>query len=393
MTTVRVWLSHDGYTDPDDNLAMLVGAAQARVTAKSDARVSVGGFVYGDTIDGGQYKMLNPSKAVPARFDHDSRYGDAYRNQMAAGNYAFYEKYGSAAIKSLGPGWKHFDLLKEDNGGQRAWQFHATKQSDMATASWKLAGDILDAINKGGGADPNAVVVYSAGGGANVPAEAIGYLLGKGIAAGEIKEHFAVVQHGDSNWWFNQEDEARDITRPYTIALSEQDPGVYANDMTGPGLKWMVRQEVWLDGSRFGENFRKAAAVAQGIEAFQGLTGNKIFKATKDGSDAGSHAFASDADALLAAWDKRLDPGWNIPNLDDSEHLIKGDGQFALRVMYDGFDWLDARKLMNGSGAATDHAGAKDAAADPAGAAAAAVGLLDDFGWHEASAEAHWDGL
>ena len=390
MTTVRVWLSHDGYTDPDDNLAQLVGAAQARASAKSDARVSIGGFVFGDTKDGGQFKMLHPFKEVPSQFHADPRYGDPYLNKVGAGNYAFYQKYGSAALRDLAPGWKQYDLLKEDAGGQHAWHFHATGRSQMTPASWDLAGDILEAIGKGGGATPNAVVVYSAGGGANVAAEAIGYLLGRGVAAGEIKEHFAVVQHGNSNWWNNQESEARDITRPYTIAISEQDPEEYANGMSGPGLKWLVRQDTWLDGARFGEAFRKAAAVAQGLEEFQGLTGSKIFRATTDGSDAGSHAFASDADALLAAWDKRLDPGWNIPNLAETEHLIKGKGQFALRVMYDEFDWLDARKLMNGTTAATPHAAADHADIDHAAALAP-----DDVGQHDAGALATtaWDAL
>lgn len=360
MTNVRVWLGHDGYTDPDDNLAQLVGAAKAKMSALSDARVKIGGFVYGDTIDGGQFKMLNPTKTVPSRFSDDVRYDDDYRSQVGAGNYAFYTKYGSQAIKTLAPGWKQYDLLKEDQGGQDSWNFHATSRNQMTTAGWELADDILDAIGKGGGAQPVEVVVYSAGGGANVAAEAIGYLLGQGTSAAEIREHFAVVQHGDSNWWNNQEAAARDITRPYTIAISEQDPGIYANGMTGPGLKWLVRGGVWLDGSRFGEMFRKAVAVAEGKEAFEGLTGARIFKATTDGSDAGSHAFASDADALLAAWDSRLASTWNIPSLANTEHLIKGDGQFALRVMYDEFDWSDARLLMNGS-AGTGKAAALDA--------------------------------
>lgn len=387
MTKVRVWLSHDGYTDPDDNLAQLVGSAQARVSAKSDARVSIGGFVFGDTKDGAQFKMLHPFQAVPSQFSSDPRYGDPYLNRVGAGNYAFYEKYGAAAIRGLAPGWKQYDLLKEDSGGRDAWHFHASGRGTMTSAGWDLADDILDAIAEGGGATPNAVVVYSAGGGANVAAEAIGYLLGRGVAASEIKEHFAVVQHGNSNWWNNQESAARDITRPYTIAISEQDPGQYANGMAGPGLKWLVRQDTWLDGSRFGEAFRKAAAVAQGIEEFKGLPGSALFRTTTDGSDAGSHAFASDADALLAAWGRRLDPGWNIPNLDGTEHLIKGQGQFALRVIYDEFDWLDARKLMNGTAAASPSAGA-----DHVDHAAAGFG---DAGLHDAGdlAVTHWDAL
>lgn len=386
MTNVRVWLSHDGYTDPDDNLAQLVGSAQARTVAKSDSKVSIGGFVYGDTIDGGQFKMLNPYKGVPDRFAYDPRYAEDWRSAIGAGNYAFYEKYGSAAIRQLAPGWDQYDLLKADSGGQRAWNFDANNRSEITAASRNLADDIVAAINKGGGATPNEVVVYSAGGGANVAAESISFLLNRGIAASEIKEHFAVVQHGNSNWWQNQEDAARDITRPYTIAISEQDPGLYANGMTGPGLKWMVRQDVWLDGSRFGEAFGKAMAVAQGVEPFQGLGAGKTFRPTTDGSDAGSHAFASDTDALLAAWDTRLKDGWNIPNLPNTEHLIKGKGQFALREIYDEFDWLDARRLMNGPSSSA-------AADDDDAPSATASASLEAPSADDASTSSSWDWL
>ncbi|MBB5221947.1 protein involved in ribonucleotide reduction [Amaricoccus macauensis] len=383
MTNVRVWLSHDGYTDPDDNLAQLVGAAQARAVAKSDSHVKIGGFVYGDTIDGGQFKMLHPFKPVPGHFAYDPRYQEDWRNAMGAGNYEFHAKYGAAAIRQLAPGWDQYDLLKADAGGQRAWNFDANTRGELTAASRELADDIVAAIGKGGVAEPNEVVVYSAGGGANVAAESIGYLLNRGFAASEIREHFAVVQHGNSNWWQNQEDEARDITRTYTIALSEQDPNSYANGDPAPGLKWLVRQDVWLDGARFGESFRKAAAVAQGLEAFQGLTPGKSFRPTTDGSDAGSHAFAVDVDALLNAWDVRLKTGWNLPNLPNTQHLIKGDGQFALRVMYDEFDWLDARRLMNGS-SNNNRSTSADDDRSPASAA------YDDAD-HHVGALSHWD--
>lgn len=388
MTNVRVWLSHDGYTDPDENLGQLVGAAQARVNALSDSRVKIGGFVFGDSTDGGQFKMLHPLGTVPNKFSDDPRYDQNYKNKWAAGNYAFYEKYGSKAVSELAPGWKQYDLLKADNGGYRSWNFDANNRSELTRASRDLADDIVEAINKGGGANPNAVVVYSAGGGANVPAEAIAYLLNRGTSAAEIQEHFAVVQHGDSNWWNNQEDEAREITRPYTIALSEQDPNSYANGMNGPGLKWMVRNDVWLDGSRFGEDFRKATAVAQGLEPFQGLKANQTLRPTKDGSDAGSHAFASDADALLAAWDERLEQGWNIPTAKNSEHLIKGNGQTKLRVMYDDFDWQDVRALMNGSSARSS---AEASAEEPVAAATDSDTML--FDTPGTSPESYWDGL
>jgi hypothetical protein len=370
VTKVRVWLSHDGYRDPDDNLGLLVGAAQARVVAKaSGGEVSVGGFVYGDTVDGGQFHMLRPGAATPAAFDGDPRFDDIAKNKVAAGNYAFYASYGAKAIAGLAPGWDRFDLIAEDPAGLSAWNYAPVGKGQMSKASWELAADIRAAVGKGGGATPNEVVVYSAGGGAHVPAEAIAYLLGQGFTQATLVRHFAVVQHGRSNWWLNQEPEATAITRPFTIALSEQDPNVYANGMSGPGLKFLVRNDVWLEGDRFGAAFAKATAVAQGLDPFQNLGPNKTFKPTKDGSDAGSHAFAADAAALLAAWGDRMRPGDDLPYRTDAEHLIENGGATRLRVIYDEFDWRDVRALMNGSGPAA----ATTAEPAPAGPVAGAT--------------------
>src|SRR5688572_27215870 len=82
---VKVWLSHDGYRDPDDNLSMLIGGAQARAVEKSNSSVSVAAIVYGDTKDGGQYYMLNPGGKAPEGFGDDPRYGDEGGNKVAAG--------------------------------------------------------------------------------------------------------------------------------------------------------------------------------------------------------------------------------------------------------------------------------------------------------------------
>jgi hypothetical protein len=378
VTKVRVWLSHDGYRDPDDNLGLLVGSAQARVSARGSADLSVGGFVYGDTIDGGQFHMLNPTGETPAAFDGDPRFDDIAKNKVAAGNYAFYANYGAKAIAGLGPGWDRFDLIAEDPTGLKAWTYAPAGRAQMTKAAWELAADIRAAVGKGGGAAPNEVVVYSAGGGAHVAAEAIGYLRGQGFDEATLVRHFAVAQHGRSNWWLNQEPEATAITRPYTIALSEQDPDVYANGMNAPGLKLLVRNGVWLEGDGFGSAFARATAVAQGLEPFMNLGGNKTFKPTKDGSDAGSHAFAADAAALLAAWDDRMRPGEDLPYRTKAEHLVENGAATRLRVIYDEFDWRDARALMNGGAAA-----AVPGPADPepgSGAVAIAGASLTAFG-------------
>ena len=83
-THVTLWLSHDGYRDPDDNLAMLVGGAQAKASDRGDSRLSIGGFVFGDAKDGGQFYMLHPTGSAPKSFGSDARYGDKSGNKIAA---------------------------------------------------------------------------------------------------------------------------------------------------------------------------------------------------------------------------------------------------------------------------------------------------------------------
>ena len=212
-------------------------------------------------------------------------------------------------------------------------------------------------MNKGGGANPNEVVVYSAGGGAHVAAEAIALLRNTGMSQETIKQHFAIVQHGRTNFALNLEAEARDITRVYTLPIAKQDLDTYANGMDGPGLGRLVRDGIFLEGDRFGHKMADALDVAQGLRSFQNLGPNKTFKPTTDGSDAGSHAFAVDEGTLMASWGRRLKPGDYLPNAIGKEHLIaEADGDFRQRVIYDEFDWRDARALMNGGGSAAQAA-------------------------------------
>ena len=87
--------------------------------------------------------------------------------------------------------------------------------------------DIADAVayGKAGDGSPVKLVVYSAGGGANVAAEAIAYLLARGYAMGDLVDHFAVVQHGN-NWVTNYEDEARELVE--AGAAAEDGPAARA---------------------------------------------------------------------------------------------------------------------------------------------------------------------
>jgi hypothetical protein len=342
-TRIRVWLSHDGYRDPDDNLSVLVGSAQARLVANGTPTLTVAGVVFGDTKDGGQYYTLNPTGKAPKAFGTDSRYGDTAGNKVAAGNYEFFKDYVKPGLKAMAPGWVNYDLLADDKGGMRAWNFDATARSGISKAAAALADDIREAIAHG-----NEKVVYSAGGGANVPAEAIGFLYNQGFRAAAIAEHFAVVQHGRSNWGNQYENEARDITREYTIAISNQNLARYANGMDGPDLKHAIPNAGQIDGSAFGSAFDRALDVAMGVKAYSGLKAGTTFKSTRDASDAGSHAFSVDVDRLLGAWDKQMVRGDNLPNGDAWAHRIDGANGARLRVMFNQFDSADIRQLLDG---------------------------------------------
>lgn len=377
MTKVRVWLSHDGYRDPDDNLAILVGAAKAHTVAKSDADVSIAGVVFGDTTDGGQFHMVHPLQKTPGNMDGDPRFDDHAKNKVAAGNYAFFKQYAAPALKQLAPGWDVIDTVKGEVEG--SWNFNASKLSGISYAARELVSDIRAAINKGGGSNPKEVVVYSAGGGAHVPAEAIGFLRNTGVSDAKIKQHFAIIQHGRTNFSLNLEPEARNITRTYTIPIAKQDLDRYANGMDGPGLGQLVRGGVYLQGDRFGNKMALALDVAQGLKAFSNLGSNKTFKATKDGSDAGSHAFAVADTKLLSHWDDRLKAGESLSSQVGHEHqIVKADGGYRLRVMYHAFDWKDARALMNGSRSASSAEDADASAAHTAATVTAASLKIDD---------------
>ena len=353
MTSVRLWLSHDGYRDPDDNLGLLVGAAQARTMAKGSDNLRVAGVVFGDTKDGAQFKMLKPQSAIPAALDDgDARYDDGLSNRNAAGNYAFYKEYGSDAIRQLAPGWDRFDLLAEDAGGTRAWNYDPAGRSAISKAARGLVDDIVNAVAKGGGDVPNAVVAYSAGGGAHVPAEAIAYLRNQGYSEATLVRHFAVIQHGDSNWWVNQEPEATAITRPYTIPLSEQDPNVYANGDPAPGLKALVRDGVWLsgialrarlrrgDGGRAGPGAVRGPAPASAIPHDDGRLrrGKPRLRRRRRGAARG---LGRSAEARREHRHRHRDGA--------SRRYRERHRE---RVIYDDFDWRDARALMNGPGTA-----------------------------------------
>jgi hypothetical protein len=348
---LKVWLSADGFRDTDDNVAQMVGAALGVVVSANDPGVELAGMVFGDTVDGGQFHMLKPSGRTPDFIDDNPRYDQVGKSKQAAGNHEFFDDYAAPAFRSLGIA--SYDMLATDNGGMRAWNFDATSKSQLAPASRDLADDILEAM-----ATRDDKVVYSAGGGANVAAEAIGYLLESGYTKAEIVPHFAVIQHGKHNWVRQYEPEARDLTREFTIAITNQDEKRYANGWDGPYLRDTIHNRKEIDGSEFGDAFDLALDVAIGNRKFDAdkLAKDAIFRPDFDGSDVGSHAFAFDEDALSAAWTKRMRPGENLSEARDEAHMIDAPGNQAdrARVLYNSFTHRDVSDLFDGDAGLPD---------------------------------------
>jgi hypothetical protein len=165
-----------------------------------------------------------------------------------------------------------------------------------------------------------------------------------------LVKHFVVVQHGN-NWVSNYEAAAREYTRDFTIAISNQNLDSYANGMDGPGLKNTIPSGVTPDASHLGADFNEALKVAIGAKAFANLPSDSIFRTTRDASDAGSHAFATDAQALLDALDRRLGTG-EMRTGDAWAHLVDlGGNSTRLREIYNRFDPDDVAALLSRSGA------------------------------------------
>ena len=350
VLAVKVWLSADGFRDTDDNVAQLIGAALGIVVSANDPGFELAGMVFGDTLDGSQFHMMYPSGRTPSFITDSPRYDEVEKSKQAFGNYEFWKDYSTPAFKSLGI--PSYDMLATDRGGMRAWDFDATSKSQLAPASRDLVDDILQAM-----ATKDDKVVYSAGGGANVAAEAIGYLFESGYTKAEIVPHFAVIQHGNRNWTYQYEPEARNLTREFTIAITSQDERVYANGWKGPDLERTIHDRRQIDGSEFGDAFDRALDVGIGNRAYDAgkLAKGAIFRSNLDGSDAGSHAFAFDEDALSAAWTKRMRAGENIREDDNYAHLIDGPGSAdRTRVLYNSFTHRDVSDLFDGDAGLPD---------------------------------------
>lgn len=346
-TKIKVWISADGARDSDDNVAIMVGAAQGLKVMSEDGGYELAAVVFGDTKDGAQYRMLHPTGSLPSWITPvDPLFNDTQRNQQGVGNLAFFRKWAEPAFDSLQIAT--YDLCADDNDGQRPWNFSAGSLGAMAQASQALVADILAAM-----ATDDGKVVYSAGGGANVAAEAIGYLLGQGYTKSQIIPHFAVVQQGGNNWMRQYEPQARTRTVECTISIVTQAFTSYPNGWEGPGLDVTINNPNVINGLLFGTAFDNALDVAIGNRAFgSGLPAGAIFNSDLDGSDCGGHAFAFDRNALLASWD--TDRMLTGDNLDEgtSYTINAASGPDRERVLYNSFRHQNVTALFNGTGSA-----------------------------------------
>lgn len=264
---------HDGNPDPDDNGATLAGYfAIKRNAEKYGSKVNYVGLVYGDASYKSHKAMIEGG-------------GNSYHGSNGWANYRFYQRYAQPALESVGV-TVFYDTTPQD------YDFNAKDKETMSTSGRFVADQIVWAINNSS-KSKKLRIVYSAGGGQNVPAEAIQYLRNKGYSADKIKHHFAIIQHSKWNFLSQTEVTGQNITRPYTIFISDQnaDTGIHKKVPTS------------VSASRTSELFAKAWAIAVGgekpVPAIDG------FGSIDDISDAGSHSFASNYPYITKYWNTR----------------------------------------------------------------------------------------
>lgn len=272
-TIYQVIQGHDGDPDPDDNGAALAGyMAIKRNIEENPDRVQFLGLIYGDTTEKRQGHMINGG-------------GSSYNGSNGYANYRFYQNYTVPALKSVG-----CEVFYDTT--PQTYNFNATDLSQMTTSGKFMTEKILWAINN---SDENNKyrVVYSAGGGVNVPAEAVKYLKNIGYSDSIIKEHFISVQHSKWNYEAASEIIAQEIMNDFTIAISDQ------NGQTGH--KKGVPTSVSV--AKTSETFAKAWSIAVGgQEPDMVIPG---FGSIDDISDAGSHSFSSNPEVLDKNWSIR----------------------------------------------------------------------------------------
>lgn len=300
-THVSVFQGHDGMPDEDDNGAMIAAAGIFKKAAKS-GKISQSGLIYGDTKDDWRKKMA----------DLELGSGDKLRGQR---NYNFFKKFGKKAVEQLGYSGKVYDTIPQSSNGFKGQSSGAT---DGAVA---LANDIMRSIIKDGRA-----TVYMAGGGQNVPAEAISLLQKAGFSKKQIRNNFSIIQHSNWNFFSATEPQAQKISKEFTMFISDQ------NETLGVNSK--VKN---ISG-----NSHIAKSWNEAVDKNVSATNNSLPQGKRDVSDAGEALFITDAykgkfngkivtfadafaDARTRNWDenKVRSGGWNpSANVEQSQGRI-----------------------------------------------------------------------
>jgi hypothetical protein len=269
-------LGHDGSPDPDDNLAQLAGFMAVKRASQRDPRVAFGGLVFGDSTSARKAGMASGSA------------------KTSRANWEFHRSFNVPAMMELGltPS-THADVVEQP------WNFDATDPSQITGGGRLLFSHIKAAIDAGN----MERVVYTAGGGQHVAAEAIGLLRNRGYTHSEIRNHFAVVQHSRMNWTtYTEPGPARPLTLDYTIRIDDQ------NGDPARGSSYRPRSGVGFPPERVSSRatspeFAEAwfAAAVGGSEA----SGIPHHRARKDASDSGEAAFASTPALMDRYWRTR----------------------------------------------------------------------------------------
>jgi hypothetical protein len=272
----EVVMGHDGHPDPDDNLAALAGfIAIKRVDDQAGSRAKLTAMIYGDTTDQRQQGMI-PGGAGS---------GSASSDRKGEANHEFFKRYTKPSLQSLGLN-AFYDIVRQ------SYDFNARSLDSMSSGGAFLGQRVRDAIGS------KTRVVYSAGGGVNAGAEAIGWLRNQGYSDVQIREHFAIVQHSQWNWDNATEGTARGIADDFVIRIEDQ------NKFSGSG-----KPPLTVSASKTSATFAEAWAIAVG----QKPSGIDNLDPIRDASDAGSHHFASNVSKLEANWSRRGAPGSITP--------------------------------------------------------------------------------
>lgn len=267
----QVVLGHDGHPDPDDNLATMAGAATAIRNAEKSDRITVIGMIYGDTTQARKNGMKSGGADI--------------NDKKGKANYTFFKRWAKPGVSSMGIS-PIYDTVTETSN------FTGNNFNGMTAGGELLATKIQQVID----ADSDIRIVYSAGGGENAAAEAIAYLRKQGYTNAQIKQRFAVIQHSGWNIKNATETTAQNITKEFTIRIEDQ------NKYSGVG-----KLQFYAEASRTSVDFEKAWRAARKGETYTGIADHKP---TSDGSDAGSHHFATNPTALDLHWNSRAGNWW-----------------------------------------------------------------------------------